>query len=203
MKQIEWYTLMILVMLGMAEEAKAQKKEARSKLMERVREHIGAVPDLTDEQRKKLEDKALAKAKQLALTPEGEQEFVQDTIKQHQRARQEAADKAAADAVSEIEKAAGIEAVTGQPVTPEDLPGMPEESEDGKTQRVRMPITREQFEELKGLAAEAANAASYESSIKRALNKGGVEVARVVGLSARNRSCSIALFCRRFARRTL
>ena len=166
-----------------AEEAKAQKKEARSKLMERVREHIGAVPDLTDEQRKKLEDKTLAKAKQLALTPEGEQEFVQDTMKQHQRARQEAADKAAADAVSEIEKAAGIEAVTGQPVTPEDLPGMPEESEDGKTQRVRMPITREQFEELKGLAAEAANAASYESSIKRALNKGGVEVARALEMA--------------------
>lgn len=166
-----------------AEEAKAKKKEAQSQLMQRVREYIGALPELTDEEKKKLEEKALAKAKELALSPEGTKDFVQQALSEHQRKRQKAADKAVADAVSEIETAAGIEAITGQPVTPEHLPGVPEEGADGKPKPVRMPITREQFEELKGLAAEAANAASYESSIKRALNKGGAEVARAMELA--------------------
>lgn len=160
-----------------AEAARTKAKEAKSQLLSRVRDIIGQTPDLTDEQRKKLEDKALAKAKELGVSKDGEHEFVQQAVKQHEQQRKAEAEKAAADALTEIEKAAGIEAVTGQEVTPE----INQTDASGKT--VRMPITKEQFGELKGLAAEAANAASYERSIKRALNTGGPEVAKALEMS--------------------
>jgi len=160
-----------------AEEARATRKEATSKLMARVREYIGEVPDLTDEQRHDLEQRAITKAKKLGVSQEGQQELVQQAMKEHQRQRKDQAEQAAAKALGEIETAAAIEAITGQPVTPE----ITKTSADGKS--VRMPITNAQFDELKALSAEAANAASYERSIKGTLNKGGPEVVRALEMS--------------------
>lgn len=172
-------------------DATQQTKEAKSKLRARIAEIIGGTPEIPEEQRKELEAKALAEAKRRQTTEEGQRDFVQQALKQHEDRRKEATNKAIDEAIAQVNEAAGVEALTGQPVEPPDFTEPEDSTEeltagDGeKPKRVkpaRLPITPEQFKEIKRLVAEAANAVGYERSIKRALNKGGEAAARALEL---------------------
>lgn len=159
-------------------EATDQTKKAKRELRERVSEIIGGVPDISEDERKELEAKAIAEAKRLNTSEAGQKDFVQQALKQHEQRRKEAADKAIDDAISQVNEAAGIEALTGQPAEPPTVSA----AGDGKSKPAKLPFTPEQFTEIKSLVAEEANAIGHERSLKRALNKGGEAAARALEL---------------------
>ena len=159
-------------------EATDQTKKAKRELRERVSEIIGGVPDISDDERKELEAKAIAEAKRLNTSEAGQKDFVQQALEQHEQRRKEAVDKAIDDAISAVNEAAGVEALTGQPAEPPTVSA----AGDGKAKPAKLPFTPEQFTEIKSLVAEEANAIGYERSLKRALNKGGEAAARALEL---------------------
>lgn len=156
--------------------AAEQAKAAREAVRRRIAEMIGTVPDLTDEQRRDIEERALAKAKDLALSEEGKGQFVKDALKAAEEEKAEQQDKLVRDAANKAVEAAAVEAATGTPTTPEV------EQVDAQGRRVRVPLTKEQYEEIKNLVVTEVQTSRYASAIRRALRVGGTEAARALEL---------------------